>query len=191
MVSIAALKHRPFQFYFFGVTLGACFGGIVTTSVSWELYEKTHSPLVLGYLGLAQFLPVLLLNPISGHVVDKVNLIKLVGFCLLSWSFGSGILAYASMFHGAVFLYYLALGLFGIALSFYSPAISKLVPALVPESDIENALTLQTIIHQIGGFAGPIIAGFWIAATHYPGHIYIVDMWLFYDDKTHSGDRSV
>ncbi|MGH9495644.1 MAG: MFS transporter, partial [Candidatus Sulfotelmatobacter sp.] len=40
-------------------------------AVGWQVYEITRSPLDLGYVGLAQFLPSILLFPISGHVSDR------------------------------------------------------------------------------------------------------------------------
>jgi len=42
-------------------------------AIGWEIYERTHSTLHLGYVGLAQYLPQLLLIAITEHVTDRYN----------------------------------------------------------------------------------------------------------------------
>ena len=44
-----------------------------SVAVGWQIYEITHRALDLGYVGLAQFLPGILLFLVSGHVVDKFD----------------------------------------------------------------------------------------------------------------------
>src|SRR5271170_1401304 len=40
-------------------------------AVAWQIYSLTHRPLDLGLVGLAQFLPGLLLFPLAGHAADR------------------------------------------------------------------------------------------------------------------------
>src|SRR2546421_7372334 len=42
-------------------------------AIGWEIYERTHSPMALGYAGLAQFFPQVLFMLIAGHVTDRRN----------------------------------------------------------------------------------------------------------------------
>src|SRR5215831_19095814 len=42
-------------------------------AIGWEIYERTGSALHLGYVGLVQFLPQLLLMVITGHVTDRYS----------------------------------------------------------------------------------------------------------------------
>src|ERR1044071_7634293 len=67
----AALRNRGFRLY-----QVARFGTVVATqmmsvAVGWHVYDITRRPLDLGYVGLAQFLPGILLFPISGHTSDR------------------------------------------------------------------------------------------------------------------------
>ena len=39
-------------------------------AIGWDLYERTGSPLALGWVGLAQFLPVILFFLPAGHLAD-------------------------------------------------------------------------------------------------------------------------
>src|ERR1041385_7003384 len=42
-------------------------------AIGWEIYERTHSAMALGYAGLVQFLPQVLLMLFAGHVTDTHN----------------------------------------------------------------------------------------------------------------------
>src|SRR6266403_3360487 len=50
-------------------------------AVGWQVYEITKRPLDLGYVGLAQFLPSILLFPISGHASDRFERRKVLSAC--------------------------------------------------------------------------------------------------------------
>ena len=50
----------------------------MSVAVGWQIYEITHSVLDLGYVGLAQFLPGILLFLVSGHAADRFDRRKLL-----------------------------------------------------------------------------------------------------------------
>src|SRR5512141_1409196 len=50
-------------------------------AVGWQAYEITKRPLDLGYVGLAQFLPAILLFPISGHASDRFERRNVLSAC--------------------------------------------------------------------------------------------------------------
>src|ERR1700726_2340162 len=54
-----------------------------SVAVGWQIYEITHRALDLGYVGLAQSLPGILLFLVSGHVVDRIDrrAILVLGYC--------------------------------------------------------------------------------------------------------------
>src|ERR1700738_4356986 len=52
-----------------------------SVAVGWQVYEITKRPLDLGLVGLAQFLPGVLLFLVSGHVADRYDRRKLVAGC--------------------------------------------------------------------------------------------------------------
>src|SRR5678816_2330566 len=55
-----------------------------SVAVGWQVYEITRRPLDLGLIGLAQFLPGMLLFLVSGHVADRFDRRKVVTVCYLS-----------------------------------------------------------------------------------------------------------
>src|SRR6201984_575836 len=52
----------------------------------WEVYEITKRPLDLGYVGLAQFLPAILLFPISGHASDRFERRNVLSACYAGYA---------------------------------------------------------------------------------------------------------
>ena len=68
-----------------------------TVAVGWQIYSITHRALDLGYVGLAQFLPGILLFLVSGHVADKFNRLKLMIACLVGFAMCSLLLLISSL----------------------------------------------------------------------------------------------
>src|SRR6266480_6005918 len=64
-------------------------GEMQSVAVGWQIYEITRRPLDLGLVGLAQFLPALLLFLVGGHAADRFERRRVLvacytGFCLCS-----------------------------------------------------------------------------------------------------------
>ena len=68
-----ALREPNFRLLLTASTLSVVGGILESTALGWELYERTQNPLVLGNVGLAQFLPVLLMALPAGHVADHFD----------------------------------------------------------------------------------------------------------------------
>src|ERR1700738_4988214 len=105
-----------------------------SVAVGWQIYEITHRALDLGYVGLAQFLPGILLFLVSGQVADRFDRRKLLTICYGGVALCSGLLLRAAVagVH-SVFPIYLAIVLLGVVRSFTGPASRALLPLLVPE----------------------------------------------------------
>src|SRR6201987_4420054 len=55
-------------------------------AVGWQVYEITKRPLDLGYVGLAQFLPGILLFPLSGHASDRFERRSVLSACYAGYA---------------------------------------------------------------------------------------------------------
>src|SRR5262245_13867858 len=63
-----------------------------SVAVGWQVYEITHQPLDLGFVGLAQFLPGVLLFLVAGHTADHHDRRRLLLICYLGFILCSGLL---------------------------------------------------------------------------------------------------
>src|SRR5437899_2259362 len=109
----AALRHRDYGLFLTGHMASIIGAQMQSVAVGWELYERTNSALLLGMVGLAQFLPVILLAIPVGHFIDVYSRKKLLLVSQLLMVAASSGLAIVSVLHGSVFLFYTCLLLVG------------------------------------------------------------------------------
>src|SRR5712691_3919029 len=69
----AVLQNRDFLLYLIGRFVASLGQQMLTVAVGWELYERTHSPLMLGFVGLTQMVPMLLFTLPAGHTADSYD----------------------------------------------------------------------------------------------------------------------
>src|ERR1700731_4602658 len=100
-----------------------------SVAVGWQVYEITKRPLDLGLIGLAQFLPGMLLFLVSGHVADRFDRRKVVTLCYGGFAVSSGLL-WGIAWRGSrsVSLIYSAVVLLGVVRAFNAPVSRALLP---------------------------------------------------------------
>ena len=119
-----------------------------------------HAPeFDLGYVGLAQFLPGILLFLVSGHVADNFNRQKLMmpasrGFALCSLLLL--ICAYRCAPHIPLRPIYAVIVLLGVVRSLNGPVGRALLPHLVREEHFQNAVAWHSTIFQVGDDSGSV-----------------------------------
>ena len=135
------------------------------TAVGLQVYDATHRPLALGYVGLAQFLPAMALVLPAGVVADRFDRRRIVAACFTVIAVGWALL-FAATRHGVhdVAPVYAVLALMGVARAFSGPAASALLPNLVPESALGNAVSWSSTVWQLATIAGPPLGGLVYAA---------------------------
>lgn len=127
--------------------------------VSWYLYDTTKDPMALAYVGLAQFVPMVLCLPISGDVADRFRRKFVLGFGLFVACLCSFALLLCMQF-GQVYLSYLILVVFGAARSFINPTLQSLLPQLVPKEKLPQSLATNSTLVKISVILGPVVGGF-------------------------------
>jgi MFS family permease len=144
-----------------------------SVAVGWQVYEITKRPLDLGYVGLAQFLPGIVLFLVSGHVADRYRRTKVVFFCFLGYTLCSTLLFIVAV-HGTRTVYpiYAILVGLGAVRSFSAPVSRAILPQLVPEKDFPNAVAWASTIFQCSTILGPSLGGVVYAATRGPATVY-------------------
>jgi MFS family permease len=144
-----------------------------SVAVGWQIYEITKRPLDLGYVGLAQFLPGILLFLVSGQLADRIDRRKLLTICYGGIALCSGLLLRAAVagVHSVVPIY-LAIVLLGVVRSFTGPASRALLPQLVPEEHFSNAVAWGATFFQTATIVGPALGGVIYALSHGPAAVY-------------------
>ena len=132
----------------------------MSVSVGWEIYDITRDPLYLGYVGLVQFLPPLLLVLVTGLAADRFNRRLIMASCLaLEAVCALGLLLFTLSKPTDVTPVFGILAVLGVARAFMNPASDALAPNLVPKEAIAHAISLTTMIWQTANIAGPVAGG--------------------------------
>src|ERR1700738_2559580 len=135
----AAFSHPDFVRF-----QGARFFIVITlemqsVAVGWQVYEITKRPLDLGLIGLAQFLPGMLLFLVSGHVADRFDRRQVVTLCYCGYALCSGLLCAIGWQAGhSVHLIYGVVVLIGVVRAFNAPVSRALLSQLVREEHFPN-----------------------------------------------------
>src|SRR5437764_12048347 len=72
-VTLRALRHRNFQVFFGGQLISLIGTWMQNVAQSWLVYKLTGSSLLLGAVGFSSQIPIFLLSPVGGAVVDRRN----------------------------------------------------------------------------------------------------------------------
>jgi MFS family permease len=146
-----------------------------SVAVGWQVYEITKRPLDLGLVGLAQFLPGILLFLVSGHVADRHDRRKLIVICYVGFALCCGLLLVTSMRNvRSVYYIFAVLVLLGVVRSFTGPVSRALVPQLLPEEHFTNAVAWASTIFQGAAILGPALGGLIYAFFRGPSAVYIL-----------------
>lgn len=128
--------------------------------VAWQVYDITRDPLALAYVGLAQFVPMVVLLLPAGDLVDRFERKRILH---LSWALQalcSALLLWLSLSSTTeVTRYYAVLALFGCARAFTGPTLQSLLPQIVPRGQLAKAIALNSSIMKIAVIGGPLLGG--------------------------------
>jgi len=156
----AAFRHSSFSRYFGARFCTAFATQIVSVAVGWQIYDQTGNAALLGWIGLVQFLPAVLLVLFTGLASDKFGRRLVMGLSiLLEMSCATAILYLALSGNFKPVLVLGVLTLFGIARAFHTPASSSLVVNVVPKEDFANAIGWVTSSWQLASIFGPVAGG--------------------------------
>ena len=173
----AAFTHPGFVLFQIARFLMVAAVEMQAVAVGWQVYDITRRPLDLGYVGLAQFLPGILLFPISGDASDRFERRNVLSACYAGYAICFGLLLLLTE-RGSPSMtsIYVVLVLIGIVRSFNSTASRAILPQLVPREHFPNAVAWNSSIFQAGTILGPAFGGIVYAAFHGPSSVYAIAM---------------
>jgi len=172
----AAFTHPGFVLFQIARFLIVAAVEMQAVAVGWQVYEITKRPLDLGYVGLAQFLPAILLFPISGHASDRFERRHVLSICYAGYGVCFALLLLLTLRAPSIKLIYIVLVLIGIVRSFNSTASRAILPQLVPQEHFPNAVAWNASIFQAATILGPSFGGIVYAAFHGPETVYAIAM---------------
>ena len=172
------LGHPSFAFLLCSRVLANMGFHMLGVALGWQLYALTGSALDLGLVGLAQFLPVVLLTLLVGQVADRCDRRLIAVVCQLVEAAAALTLVAATVTGRQSNTTILAIvALIGAARAFESPATTALVSDVVPRPLIARAMAWLVSANQTAQIVGPALGGFLSARS--PEAAYVAAASLF------------
>jgi MFS family permease len=147
---------------------------MLSVATAWEVYERTHRPESLGFVGLAIFTPQILFILFTGVVADRHDRRVVLAICHATIAVAALAFAWVAA-HPEVGVapFYAVLFLFGAARAFAGPAGQALTPSLVPQELFARAVAVSGTTFQIAVVIGPALGGTLVAPIGTSG-VYLV-----------------
>lgn len=163
--TFAAFAVRNFRIFVAGQSISLVGSWTETVAQGLLVLELTHSGVVLGFAAAARYLPVLLLTPYAGLLVDrhsKRSILLITATLLGALSIVSAVLVitgWIQIWH--IFVIALA---FGCLTALDNPARQAFIPEMVDRTLIRNAVTVNSIFVNVGRAVGPVVAAVVVAS---------------------------
>jgi MFS family permease len=170
-----SLHLRNFRLFFSGQAISQIGNWLTLVAQTLLVLEITHSGVALGLLAAFQFGPVLLLGAYAGLVADrsdKRRLLMIVQAGAMLQSFTLAALAFTD--HPPVGAVYAVALLGGFFTAFDNPARRSFVVEMVPGTEVNNAVALNTAMMTGSRVIGPAIAGFLVTTVGF-GWCFLLD----------------
>jgi MFS family permease len=133
---------------------------MLSVAIGWQMYEITHDAFSLGLVGLAQFLPMVVLTLVVGQVADRFDRRLIVYVCQIAEAGIAALLLSGSLagWLGQNQILLMA-ALLGACRAFEGPSFSALLPQLVPKEVLQQAISWNTSVGQLSQILGPSLGG--------------------------------
>lgn len=164
------LRESPrFRRLYFGQLLNVLGREFTVVAVPYQVYLMTESTLLVGTLGVAQFLPLLASSVIGGAIVDAIDRRKLLIFSQLTLAVTAvGLAVNAAMERPSLWLLFVLSGLNAALFAIDSPARKAAIPAVLRRDLLPSGFALIQTMTELGHAIGPALAGLLIARTGLP-----------------------
>ena len=163
-----SLRQRNFRLFFSGQLISQIGNWLTLIAQALLILKLTDNGFALGLLAACQFGPVLVLGAWSGLVADrsdKRKLLLIVQTFAMVQSFALAFVAF--MDHPSVVAVYIIAIFGGVATAFDNPARRAFVVEMVPDTDVQNAVSLNSALMTGSRVVGPALAGVLIHTVGY------------------------
>jgi MFS family permease len=158
-------KHRNYRLFFLGQTISLPGTWMQRITQAWLILTMTHSPLAVGVLALAQFLPFTAFSLFAGVVVDRLDPRRtVIGTQIGHMVLASTIATITLLGVVQAWQVYVIAFLGGTVQVLDAPARQQLTFRMVGRDELQNAVALNSSVFNASRIFGPAIAGILLAA---------------------------
>jgi MFS family permease len=157
----AVIRYPAVRRYLLSTALAAIGLNILVTVLFKQTFDISGNELDIGFIGLAQFVPAVLLMLVSGWVADRFDRRRVTALFLFgSVACAVALVVYSRLEPGTLWPLFLIAFVFGAADAMISPARRSIAPLLAPPEEFPNVVALWTATFTASAIVGPVLGGF-------------------------------
>lgn len=162
-----SLRYKNFRLFFPGLITSQVGIWIQNVTISWVVYSLTKSPFMMGGILFINTLPLFLVTPFAGMIIDKFDRRKLLLVIQILFALQAFLMAISAMTNHLMLWNIITLGLFlNIVAAVDAPLRQSVYILLVDDkADLSNALSLNAACFNVARLIGPAAAGVLISAV--------------------------
>jgi len=180
LLDLTPLKiSRDYRFLFFG-QLVSFFGSMMTfVVVPLQMYQLTESSLMVGLIGVAEFVPMFVLAFVGGALADAVDRRKMLRLTEVGQTIVTAILLGNSLLPSPkIWVLFVCVGIHAGLSGLQRPSFEALIPRIVPLEYMTAVSALNSLRYNFGAILSPVIAGL-IFASFGASVAYAIDLITF------------
>ena len=180
LIDITPLKKsRDYRLLFFG-QLVSFFGSMMSfVVVPIHMYQLTESSLMVGLIGVAEFVPMFVLAFVGGALADAVDRRKMLRLTEVGQTIVTAILLANSLLPSPqIWLLFVCVGIHAGLSGLQRPSFEALIPRIVPLEYMTAVSALNSLRYNFGAILSPVIAGFLVAGFG-SSVAYAIDLFTF------------
>jgi MFS family permease len=164
-VDIGPLRaSRDFRLLWFGELISQTGSQVTTVALFVQVDRLTHSAAAVGFVGLAQLLPMIVASVLIGPVIDRRNRRRVLMAAQFGLAASSVILLLAAFSsHPVLAVLYVAAGINGAFVAVAMPTRAAMTPNLVPIDMLPAAAAINQVMWNVAAIAGPALGGLIVA----------------------------
>jgi MFS family permease len=179
-IDITPLKiSRDYRLLFFG-QLVSFFGSMMTfIVVPWQMYQLTQSSAMVGYIYLAEFVPMVCLAFVGGALADALDKRKMLRLTEIGQTIVTVILLLNSLLaKPQIWILFVAVAMHAGFAAIQRPAFESFIQKIIPNELMSAVMALNSVRFSLGAIVSPAIAG--IIATQFSASVaYTIDLFTF------------
>ncbi|MCA1624421.1 MAG: MFS transporter [Acidobacteria bacterium] len=180
LIDITPLKiSRDYRLLFFGQLI-SFFGSMMSfIVVPVQMFQLTESSLMVGLIGIAEFVPMFVLAFVGGVLADAVDRRKMLRLTEVGQTIVTAILLGNSLLpQPQIWILFVCVGIHAGLAGLQRPSFEALIPKIVPLEYMTAVSALNSIRYNVGAILSPIIAGFLVTGLG-ASWAYLIDLITF------------
>lgn len=147
--------------------------------VPWQMYQLTQSSAMVGYIYLAEFVPMVCLAFVGGALADAFDKRKMLRLTEIGQTLVTAILLINSLLpNPQIWILFVAVAMHAGFAAIQRPAFESFIQKIIPNELMSAVMALNSVRYSVGAIVSPAIAG--IIATQFSATVaYTIDLFTF------------